>query len=133
MKNYLFLLCLFLCACATATHEGFEQLLRAAEGHDISEVIAKYGPPASTYPLPNGNTVYTFRREYRQHVPRFSLPSTATTSVYGNTAYTTVNPGASWGGYTSQSSCMVNLTVDRNNRIILWAWEGAACVAREQR
>jgi hypothetical protein len=60
MKNgiYLLLGCLFLSGCATTGN--YEKILQSWTGSDINRLIESWGPPSSTFEMPNGNKTYTW-------------------------------------------------------------------------
>ena len=59
-KISLVLLMLICFSCATATRAGYVKMVESWRGADINKLISYWGPPGSTYTMPNKNTVYTF-------------------------------------------------------------------------
>jgi predicted small secreted protein len=126
---------------ACATQRGFEQLLTAWTGQDVNWLIAKWGPPNSTFQMPNGNLIYTYERSRIvttpvYQTPTYTTPSRTTVNVIGDTAYATTRPGQTYGGQvyggqTVSQSCRVDFTVE-GSRIIAWRYEGNACRAQER-
>ena len=126
---------------ACATQRGFEQLLHSWRGQDINNLIVKWGPPNSTFKMPNGNVIYTYERSRVSstpvyQTPIYTTPSHTTVNVIGNTAYATTTPGQTYGGQiyggqTYQQSCRVDFTVDGSS-IVSYRYEGNACRARER-
>src|SRR5579871_1942932 len=112
-----------------ATREGLEARLRAWEGRNVNDLIAKVGPPTSTFQMPNGNTIYTYARSAIGTTPVYRTPTQTTVNVVGNTAYANTTGGQVYGGQAYQVSCTVNYTVDKNQTIISWQYEGNACRA----
>src|SRR5207247_10137345 len=111
---------------ACASREAFEAKLRGWEGRNINDFIAKVGPPSSTFLMPNGNMMYTFSRSAIGTTPVYRTPTQTTVNVVGSTAYANTTGGQVYGGQVYQRSCDVNLTVDQNQTIIAWRYEGNA-------
>ena len=130
---YALLLVLLLGGCATQA--GMEQAMHSWDNGNINDFIAKAGPPAQVYDMPNGNRMFVFGRSSSYTTPTYTSPTTITanTSInrYGNTSYGTINAqvygGQVYGGQTFNSSCTIRLTVNPSDTIITWAYEGNAC------
>jgi hypothetical protein len=120
-------LALGLVSCAVPTRRGFDQKLSPLRGQDINQVISAWGPPARIYDMPNSNKLYTFVRGATSRTP-----TTTTANVYGGygAAQGTVTTG---GGNLVVSYCRVDFTVNAQQRIIAYRFEGDRCVAMEQR
>ncbi|HNQ78846.1 MAG TPA: hypothetical protein PLQ05_07720 [Acidobacteriota bacterium] len=92
------------------------------EGHDISEVIASWGPPDQVIDIGSGNKIYSWSQ-----TRSYTSPGTATTNtnvnVYGNTAYgsstTTYNPPK-----TTTRQATRSFWVNSSGNIYKWAWRG---------
>lgn len=77
--------------------------------------------------MPNSNKLYTFVRGATSRTP-----TTTTANVYGGygAAQSTVTTS---GGNLVVSYCRVDFTVNAQQRIIAYRFEGDRCVAMEQR
>ena len=81
-------------------------------GKSTSDVINKIGHPDST----NQNVWY-----YGSST-RFNVPTTATTRVYGNTAYTTIHHGGQRGG-----TCTWAFYINESGNVVDWQKKGSDC------
>jgi hypothetical protein len=113
-----------------ATQANFEAMLRSWEGHDVSEMMSRVGPPSETYEMPNGNMVYTFTRSVSGTEPVYVPPTQTTVNRYGSTAYATTTGGYAYGGQTYQVYCVIHVTTDKRQTIISWRYEGNGCRSR---
>jgi hypothetical protein len=119
-------LVLTLAALLTACASAYKEKLESWMGRDVNELIAAWGPPSSTFTLPNGDTMYTWGRSSQYTQPVYQAPSTSTTRIVGNTAYTTTQPGMVTGGQTYNFACTTTMTVS-GSRITAYRFEGNAC------
>jgi hypothetical protein len=100
---------LSLTGCATTA--GYEKILNSWSGGDINNLIASWGPPSSTFDMPNGNKIYTWTR------------------VGNSVGYATYNPYTnSSTAYAGTYWCKTSFGTS-NGTIINWHWEGNACRA----
>lgn len=104
ISHIFILLTFFLCACTTTG--GYEKKLSSWVGKDVNSLIQSWGPPASTYKMPNGDIMYTF----------FFNGGTVVMPI-GNLAYA-VN-----------RTCKTIFIARDNGVIKSWRWEGNACKA----
>jgi hypothetical protein len=97
-----------------ATTEGYKKIVQSWVGSDINRLIASWGPPTSTYNMPNGDVVYTWFRQSNESV---------------NTGYNQYTRQIQ----TNRTSlhCETSFTTDRNGRIYTWSFKGNNCVAEE--
>ncbi len=42
------------------SQEGFGRIVGSWQGRNVNELIAAWGPPADTYRMPDGNSMYTY-------------------------------------------------------------------------
>jgi hypothetical protein len=112
MRPFLFsLVVLGLLGCQspmTKRKEAWEERLNSWVGADVNNLIGSWGPPTSTYDLPNGNRIYTWERSSQGAV---AMP------LYG-------------GGAVARSftrGCSTNMTADTSGRIVNWQYSGNAC------
>jgi len=89
-------------SCATAG--GYEKMLNSWVGADVSRLIESWGPPSSTYPLPDGRTMYT----WDSHGGAVAVP-------VGNMAVAVPR------------TCKTTFTVDESRTILSWRYEGNMC------
>ncbi len=118
MRNFFILvLCLGLIGCATV--RGYETILNSWIGHDINDLVNKWGYPDS-FIAPDGNKVYVFSNSRSFRRPMYTSMGY---DAFGNATATTT------GGGTATSWCKTYFEVDQNNKIIKWRWEGNSCRA----
>lgn len=86
----------------------YESKLQSWVGADVNRMIGSWGPPTSTYDLPNGNKIYSWSR-----------------SAHGATAVPTFGGGVMVQNFSR--SCDVNMTVNGSDEIISWQYQGNAC------
>ena len=72
-------------------------------GRNFDEFVMRYGAPYRKYDLNNGGTAYV----WNSGTSSIAMPATATTNVYGNTAYTQVS-----GGGNINMFCEMQLVTD---------------------
>lgn len=89
-----------------ATTGGFEDVLNSWVGSDVNRLIETWGPPADTYQMPNGRTLYTW-----------FFDGGAVAVPVGDYAYA-VN-----------RYCKTTFTVGKQGRVLGWRWQGNACKA----
>jgi hypothetical protein len=109
---------LVLSGCATRVND----IMNSWMGHNVSEVVANWGPPAQVMEIGGGNRLFVWTA-----VREWTTPGTATTTtnVYGTpgfaTAYSTTN-------YTPPQTSGYNATrtfwVNSDGEIYQWAWRG---------
>jgi hypothetical protein len=113
--------CAVVAGCATT--EKFENMLSSWVGANESALIGSWGPPQSSYSLPDGSKVLQYQRSGQVFIPGYA---TATTTYAGNQAFTNIN-GMPSMAITQQ--CMVNWTINPDGRVARWSWQGNACKA----
>lgn len=107
-----------------ATQAKFEAKLNTFVGSMEGDLVHQWGAPDSVYPMADGTKILTYRRAGQAFIPGYQ---TATTTVYGNTAYTQVNGSP---GMMIAQHCKIDWTVDSHGLISSWRWEGNACKSR---
>jgi hypothetical protein len=107
-----------------ATQAKFENMLATWVGADENRLISQWGPPDSVYPMTDGSKILTYRRAGQQFIPGYA---TATTTTYGNQAFTQVNGSP---GMMISRNCKIDWTVRQDGRIAQWRLEGNACKSR---
>lgn len=122
MKKVLLLIAITLLS-GCATEAKYKSNMDSWVGADEAKLIRKWGPPVSIYEAGSSKfLLYTSRNTLV--LP--GGPTTATTNVYGNTAFTTVNHGAPAQGI--DYVCSTTLEV-RDAKVIGWSSQGNGCVA----
>lgn len=106
--------------CATA--EKYEAALNSWMGHSETELVSSWGPPVNVYTAPDGTRILTFQSARNVYIP--GQAPNYTTSVIGNTAYTTAVGGRS--AMNLDMSCATSFTV-KNGKIITWRYQGNDC------
>lgn len=77
-------------------------------GRNFDEFVMSYGAPYRRFELNSGGTAYV----WNSGISSIAIPATATTNVYGNTAYTQVS-----GGGNINMFCEMQLVTDRSETI----------------
>jgi len=123
MKRLLLAL-LFLAGCTTPQQQqqqvvvssrGYDQAMQSWIGEDINNLISVWGAPKETFKMPNGNSLYTYVRDY-------GSSSSAMGSQYGNFAL----------AQSQVNQCKTSFTVDKKGIIKVYQFEGNACVNPEK-
>lgn len=105
-----------------ATTKGYEQLLKAWVGVPESHLIEKWGVPDSVYST--GGYKFLSYTDSRSGYVAGTSPS-YTTSLIGNTAYTTASGGTSGYSYTNICKTTFKLSqLEKDPKIVSWSWEG---------
>lgn len=96
-----------------ATTGGFKRQMDTWLGGDVNHAMTQWGPPSSSFSMPNGNSQYTW----------LYVGNTVVTTSY-NQYLNMIQTGAVtyW--------CQVTLTAERTGRIAAWNARGNACRAR---
>lgn len=112
-----------LSACATTTK--YEAILDSWVGSTESSLVQAWGAPQGVYEAPDGTRVLTWIDSANVFVP--GTAPNYTTTVYGNTAYTTSSGGSP--AMNLNYSCKTDMTI-KTGKVHTWRWEGNNCVAR---
>ena len=124
MKRLLItLFALITTACATTAN--YEKILSSWVGANEIDLVRSWGAPDNQYES-SGTKFLTYQRTSNIYMPGTS--PTYTTTVIGNTAYTSSSGGSP--AYNIHMSCKTTFEV-KNERIVNWRWEGNGCKARE--
>lgn len=91
-------------AISCSTTAGYEKILDSWVGTDISDLIESWGPPTSTYALPDGRTMYTW-----------DISAGAVAVPAGNTIVAVPR------------GCKTTFTADRLGVIQTWRYQGNTC------
>ena len=124
MKKLLItLFALITTACATTAN--YEKILNSWVGASEIDLVRVWGAPDNQYES-SGTKFLTYQRSSNIYMPGTS--PTYTTTVVGNTAYTSSSGGSP--AYNIQMFCKTTFEV-KGERIVSWRWEGNGCKARE--
>ncbi len=91
-----------------AGQKKFEEKVNSWVGADVNRMISSWGPPARSYQMPNGHTVYTWE---------WSSQGMVMVPIYG-------------GGMVAQqthSSCTENIEADEGGTVVTWQYQGNHC------
>jgi hypothetical protein len=121
---YSFLL-MSLTGCATYRPRStvhFQRLLDTWKTKDINNLVYTWGPPTSTFTMPNGNKMFTWA-----HI-KLGAPSAESPVVPGLSG----SPSAAFGQIRSASTtpvwdCAITAITDSSNTIISWQLKGSDC------
>jgi len=104
-------LMLLLVVFGCATTSAYEKKIATWVGEDVNRLVQVWGPPSSTYVLPNGEgTMYTWM---------FNGGTVATGNYNYYLDTTTYSAQTYW--------CKTTFTVNKSNVVTSWRWEGNAC------
>lgn len=95
---------------AWSTRKNFEKVLASWLGRDSDELVPNWGAPNSVYGLSSGGKVLTYITNTGTGGSLVPLGGTGT--------YMTVN---------RQWYCKVSFTIDPDNRIVRWSYQGNNC------
>jgi len=109
--KYIFSLLLFLVFSCAPTMT-LQQRCNSWMHHDINELVRAWGPPTSTFDMPNGNRAYTWTRTSTHTEPSFNLSTTIPMTI---------------GGGTTVDYCRFTYEVAPSGEIIFWRYDGNAC------
>lgn len=116
MKYWFVLTALMLSACATA--EKYAAIVRTWEGHDVNELMMRWGQPDQIYKLPNGMTVYSYLTEGGISVHKRGNA----TSNYDNLSYSSNTT-------VLANQCKTEFFI-QGSKIKSWRFEGNICKAK---
>ena len=108
-----------------ATTANYEKILNSWVGSSELDLIRQWGPPAQAYET-SGRKFIVYQSSSNMYIP--GTDPTYTTTLVGNTAYTT-----SSGGTPSRNidlSCQTTFEIS-GNEIVSWQWQGNDCTAFE--
>jgi hypothetical protein len=110
---------LTLCSCVSLQMQKLKQKLDQQIGHNIDEVIAKFGVPTNTYTLSNGNKIYEFSFSQTQS---YNYADPMVTMQQGQIT-------TQWVPYSGINTvwCKLIFTTDSNGYIIAWRTIGNGC------
>ena len=92
------------------TLTSFEEKLESWKGADVNQLIESWGPPTSTYDMPNGDKIYTWNRTGGTVASSNYFPQLSLATARANTMF-----------------CNTSFTVDSSNIVTNWRWEGNSC------
>jgi hypothetical protein len=103
------LMSMILTGCATT--ENYKKAVSSWMGADVNRLITSWGPPTSSFEMPNGNKIYSWYSG--QQGPTFI-------------SHNQILPDMAVGGTLW---CKTDFTVDSNGKVINWQFQGNACRA----
>lgn len=86
------------------TRGKFESRLKTWEGSDVSALIESWGPPSSTYDLPDGRRMYT----WSDNRGVYAAP-------------------IGHGAIAVPVGCTITFTAGKDNRVEAWRYQGNNC------
>ena len=112
-----------------ATRANYEKVLNTWLGASADRLVQKWGAPAGTFRMPNGNDVYIYDWRRSGAITTPVQVNQAPGTFIGNTYF----PGATTvtGGdvIPIHRSCRTEFEI-ANGTVTRWRYEGNACVAR---
>jgi hypothetical protein len=142
MRLIAFLALSLLSSCATTA--GYEAMLNTWVGDSEDNLVSKWGPPQSSYPLSNGGRVLQYGRSGNIVIPGMTTYQPVTTYNSGTVSGYNTDGGYVNGPYNGTATtyvpqtsepivipqrCTTRFTVNSDGRITTWSWEGNACRA----
>ncbi|MBW4542058.1 MAG: hypothetical protein KME43_23380 [Myxacorys chilensis ATA2-1-KO14] len=88
-------------------------------GRDVSDFIRKYGAPTTSFALPNGNTLYSYKTDREQ---TYKQPIQVNESRNRRGERKTVVTGG--GTVVDRDFCEIDVESDRSGEILNWRYEG---------
>ena len=97
-----------LCTGCVSTQAVVDRFSQKWIGRNFDDFVMRYGAPYQQFALNSGGTAYV----WNSGTSSITMPTTATTNFYGNTAYTQVN-----GGGNINMFCEMQLVTDSSGII----------------
>lgn len=126
---------------AVAGCASYGERLEPLRGQHVSALVGSWGPPQSSYQLPDGSQVLQYARSSNMvlHGATYTVPQTSytngTASAYGTGGYASGNYSGTTTTYVQQKnpdvniplSCTTNFTVSPDGYITDFTWRGNNC------
>lgn len=113
-------------------------------GYPVSTLVSAWGPPQSSYTLPDGSQVIEYRRSSNMQLGGYSYTTPQTTYHQGSANAYNNTGGYAAGTYTGTSTtyvtqttpvtnvalqCVARFTISEHGVVKNWSWQGNDCVA----
>ena len=102
------LILVFTCTACVSTQSVVDRVAQKWAGQNFDGFVLRYGQPYRKFDLNSGDIAYV----WNSGISSISMPATATTNVYGNTAYTQMS-----GGGNIDVFCEMQIVTDRTGII----------------
>ena len=102
------LVLLYACTACVSTQSVVNRFAQKWMGQNFDQFVLRYGQPYRKFELNSGDIAYV----WNSGTSSMPIPATATTNVYGNTAYTQVS-----GGGNIDMFCEMQIVTDRTGII----------------
>lgn len=126
---------------AMAGCASYGERLEPLRGQHVSALVGAWGPPQSSYQLPDGSQVLQYARRGNMVLPgaTYTVPQTSytngTASAYGGGGYASGNYYGTTTTYVQQKnpdlnialSCTTNFTINPDGYITGFNWSGNNC------
>lgn len=144
MKNYVFLMFIFLLASGCATEARHKEIMDKSIGWHIDDIVAVLGPPQSTFDLMSGGKVFEYIDEDNYQWGGYTYTAPQVTYNSGSISSYGVN-GSTSGRYSGTSTtyvqkqspirnmqliCKIRFITNKEGIIINWNSDGNHCKAR---
>ena len=104
--------------CATRVNETMASWM----GHNVSDVIASWGPPAQVMDIGGGNKIFVWSAARQWTTPGVA---TTTTNVYGSPGFATATSTTNYSPpQTSGYNATRTFWVNADGEIYQWGWRG---------
>lgn len=100
------------CCWQSAQINRYPDIIKNWNGHNIDDLMDKWGYPQESFMAPNGNKVYVYSREVAYTTPMWTTPIT-NYRIYG--------------GETSILYCTTYFETNNNETIVKGSYEGNSC------
>jgi hypothetical protein len=128
-----------------ATTANYEKMLSSWVGSHVDNLVSKWGPPRSSYPLSDGGAVLEYSNQRNVQIGGYTttVPQTTYNSGTANAYGTGGSASGTYSGtsttYVQQTApvqniamqCTTRFTINAQKIITKWAWQGNDCRARE--
>ena len=116
-----------LTGCATAAK--YQAQVDRWKGHNVNDLIQAWGPPDTTFKMPNGNIYYSYRVHNISNLPTYYVPGSTSVSEHKGKTYVTSSGGYQTGGGTIETNCTTSFQVNKKGTIVATHFRGNACVS----
>jgi len=100
------------CSWQSAQINTYSTVIKTWNGHNIDDLIDKWGYPQQSYRASNGNKVYVYSEEAIYTTPKWTTP---------------ISNFRVYGGTTSSLYCTTYFETDNNKNIVKGSYDGNAC------
>ena len=100
------------------------KIMASWKGHNISDVIAQWGPPSQVIDDEQGGKIYSWIEDRSYTTPKHSTTYTQPTVYSGRRVFSWRSDTQHYGGREVSAQATRTFWVDANGIIYRWAWRG---------